>query len=68
VLNKWIAAAGLDINHHLVARFTQQETADYFQEYPGAAFSDASWGRAVIEARATRQKVRFGEKFRPMAS
>ena len=59
-LSNWIAAAGLVIDHRVVSRFTQQETAEYFQDCPGAVFSEASRGRAWVEATVTLETVRFG--------
>ena len=57
-LENWIKAAGLIIDHRAVTRFTQKETAEYFQEWPDAVFSDASRGRARLEA-VTLETVRF---------
>ena len=59
-LNRWIAVAGLVIDHRSVCRFTQQETAEYFRGDPGAVFSEASSGRAWVEANVTHETVRFG--------
>jgi uncharacterized protein YehS (DUF1456 family) len=59
-LKKWIAAAGLVIDLRVVGRFTQKETAEYFQDCPASVFSDASRGRAWLEAKVTHETVRFG--------
>ena len=59
-LEKWIAAAGLVIDLRVFGRFTQKETAEYFQDCPASVFSDASRGRAWLEAKVTHETVRFG--------
>jgi hypothetical protein len=59
-LSKWIVAAGLKIDHRSVCKFTQQVTAKYVRDDPGAVFSEASRGRAWVEANVTLATVRFG--------
>ncbi len=49
-LQKWTGAAGLVIDLRVVNRFTQKEAAEYFQDSPESVFSDASRGRARLEA------------------
>ena len=58
MLKKWIReAARLDIDHRLVNKFTQTETAQFFQDSPISVFCTET--QDVTDAKVTLEKVRL---------
>ena len=59
MLNKWIKeAARLDIDHRPVTKYTQTETAEFFQDCLTAVFCNTET-QDVTNAKVTLEKVRL---------
>jgi len=59
MLNKWIKdAARLDIDHRHVTKFTQTDTAQFFQDCPIYVFRNSET-QDVTDAKVTLEKVRL---------
>ena len=58
LLTNWIKVARLDIDHRRINKFTQTDTAQFFQDCPIYVFRNSET-QDVIDAKVTLEKVRL---------